>query len=332
MVGSIVCFGELLIRLSAPGQQRLLQSPALNVAIGGAEANVAVNLARFGHTSCMASVVADNELGHAAIGELRKHGVETQNVRITSGRMGLYFLTTGAVSRPSTVLYDRANSAFACATPGALYLDAILDGTDWVHVTGITPAVSENASKASLLLVEAAVSRGVKVSFDGNYRAQLWASWGGNGPQTLRSILSHATLAFINELDIALILGEGFQSREAAYKRAFEVFPRLEWIAATTRTLESITQQSLSGELVSGSQRWVSKVHQLEGIVDRIGAGDAFAAGILHGLINGLPPQECLEFAVASGVIKHSIPGDFNLTNPDEVNQIAAGGCLDVKR
>ncbi len=332
MSGSVVCYGELLIRLSAPGQQRLLQSPSLNVAIGGAEANVAVNLARFGHASRMASVVADNELGQAAIAELRKHGVQTQNVRMASGRMGLYFLTTGAVSRPSTVLYDRGDSAFASATPESFDPALVLESADWVHITGITPAVSENASKASLLLVEAAVSRGVKVSFDGNYRAQLWASWGGNGPQTLRSILSHATLAFINELDLALILGEDFQSREAAYQRAFEIFPRLEWIAATTRTLESVTQQSLSGELVSRSQRWVSKVHHLEGIVDRIGAGDAFASGILHGLVDGLPPQECIEFAVSSGVIKHSIPGDFNLTNRQEVSQIAAGGSLDVKR
>jgi 2-dehydro-3-deoxygluconokinase len=181
-------------------------------------------------------------------------------------------------------------------------------------------------------LVEAASKAGVKVSFDGNYRAQMWAAWAGDGPSILKQILSHATLAFINERDVELILGERFDSREAALNRAFEVFPRLQWIAATTRTLASVTHQGLQGELVSRTQRFVSKEHELAGVVDRIGAGDAFAAGLLHGLLLDHEPQSALEFAVASAVIKHSIPGDFNLTSVQEVTDAMTGGGLDVRR
>ena len=332
MAGSVVCFGELLIRLSGPGHERLLQSPRLDVAIGGAEANVAVCLARFGNQARMASVVADNDLGQAAIAEIRKHGVDTKLVRQTKGRMGLYFLSQGAVSRPSAVLYDRADSAFANSAADLTNPADVLDGAEWLHVSGVTPAVGPQASKAALALVEAATQAGVKVSFDGNYRAQLWAAWSGDGPAILKQILSHATLAFINERDVELILGERFASREAALQRAFEVFPQLHWIAATTRTLASVTQQGLQGELVSRTQRFVSKEHELSGVVDRIGAGDAFAAGLLHGLLAGHEPQAALEFAVASAVIKHSIPGDFNLTNVQEVSDAMAGGGLDVRR
>lgn len=332
MAGSVVCFGELLIRLSGPGHQRLLQSPSLDVAIGGAEANVAVCLARFGDKARIASVVADNELGQAAIAEIRKHGVDTGLVRQTKGRMGLYFLSHGAVSRPSAVLYDRADSAFAKSAADLTLPAEVLAGAEWLHVSGVTPAVGPEASKAALALVEAATQAGVKVSFDGNYRAQLWAAWAGDGPAILKQILSHATLAFINERDVELILGERFAGREAALQRAFEAFPRLQWIAATTRTLASVTHQGLQGEMVSRTERYVSKDHELAGVVDRIGAGDAFAAGLLHGLLAQHEPQACLEFAVASAVIKHSIPGDFNLTNLQEVTEAMAGGGLDVRR
>ena len=333
MAGSVVCFGELLIRLSGPGHERLLQTPSLDVAIGGAEANVAVCLARLGNQTCMASVVPDNELGSAAIAEIRKHGIDTSLIRQTKGRMGLYFLSHGAVSRPSAVLYDRADSAFARSSAELPLPAEILAGAQWLHVSGVTLAVGAEASKAALALVEAATQAGVKVSFDGNYRAQLWAAWAGDGPAILKQILSHATLAFINERDVELILGERFESREAALKRAFEVFPRLQWIAATTRTLASVTHQGLRGELVSRTERFVSKEHELSGVVDRIGAGDAFAAGLLHGLLAQHEPQACLEFAVASAVIKHSIPGDFNLTSLAEVHEaMAGGGGLDVRR
>lgn len=332
MPGAVVCFGELLIRLSGPGHERLLQSPRLDVAIGGAEANVAVGLSRFGHKASMASVVADNELGRGAIAALRAQGVDTSLVRLAPGRMGLYFLSQGAVSRPSSVLYDRADTAFARLANSLTDPAEVLTGAHWLHVSGVTPAVGSHAAQAAVDLAKAAKAQGVHVSFDGNYRAQLWASWDGNGPDILREILSCATLAFINERDIALILGEEFASRHAAFARAFEVFPSLTWIAATTRNLSSVNHQVLSAELVSRTERFVSRAHELAGVVDRIGAGDAFAAGLLHGFLSGQGPQASLEFAVASAVIKHSIPGDFNLTYVEEVEDILADGGLDVRR
>lgn len=332
MRDAIVCLGELLLRLSAPGHERLLQSPGLHVAIGGAEANVAVCLARFGHKAKLASVVAQNDIGYAAIGEVRKYGVDTSLVQTSPGRMGLYFLTHGAVSRPSQVLYDRAGSAFAQQANALLDPQTIVKDAAWLHVSGVTPAIGQNAADCAVGVAQAARASGVKVSFDGNYRGQMWAAWQGDGPAILRQILGCATLAFINERDLELILGQTFQTRQAAFIAAFEAFPHLEWIAATTRGLSSVTQQSLAGELVSRTGRWVSRSYELIGVIDRIGGGDAFAAGVLHGLIKDLSPQNCIEFGVASGVMKHSIPGDFNLTSVEEVQSLIDEGGLDVKR
>jgi 2-dehydro-3-deoxygluconokinase len=329
---AVVCFGELLVRMSAPGHERLLQSPWLNIAIGGAEANVAVSLARFGHKAKMASIVADNELGASAVGELKKHGVDTNLITKASGRMGLYFLSSGAVTRPSAVLYDRADSAFVQNAMKNLDIDAILAGVKWLHVSGVTPAVGRHASDAALTLVEAAIDRGVKVSFDGNYRAQLWAARANDGPDVLRRIVSCATLAFINERDIELILQATFEDRQAAFAGAFKVFPKLQWIAATSRELASVSHQTLSGELISRDGRWASKSFAMPGIVDRIGAGDAFAAGLLHGFLSRYTPQDSIDFAVGAAVVKHSIPGDFNLTSISEVNEVLLGGSIDVRR
>jgi 2-dehydro-3-deoxygluconokinase len=327
----VVCLGELLLRLSAPGAERLLQSPRFDIAIGGAEANVAVSLARFGHHVRLASVVSDNDLGSVALGEVAKHGVGISEVVRVAGRMGIYFLAPGAVTRPSQVLYDRANSAFATRAD-ALKPEAVLEGAAWLHVSGVTPAIGATASKATIDMVEAAARGEVQVSFDGNYRGQMWAAWQGDGPAILRQILATATIAFINERDLDLILGQDFKSRELAYQAAFDTFPKLQWIAATTRTLASVSQQSLGAELVSRTGRWTSRTYELIGIIDRIGGGDAFAAGVLHGLIGGRDPQYCIDFGAAAGAIKHSIPGDFNLTSIAEIEATMTQGGLDVRR
>jgi 2-dehydro-3-deoxygluconokinase len=332
MSTKIVCFGELLLRLSAPGHEKLLQSPKLAVHIGGAEANVAVSLARFGHTAVMASIVADNELGRAAMSALAYHGVDTRPIVSTEGRMGLYFLTHGAVTRPSQVLYDRANSSFALASADAMDWDQALRGAGWLHVSGVSPAVGPHAAKAVLTACTKARARGVKISFDGNYRPQLWAAWAGDGPKILREILALADHAFINERDIGLILGSAITDRTKAYEIAFQTFPNLTSIAATSRDPSSVTSQTLSGEYVRRDGRWTSATYQLEGIIDRIGGGDAFAAGFLHGLIAGYEPQHVINFAVAAGAIKHSIPGDFNLTSVGEVEAAIDPTSLDVKR
>ncbi len=328
----VICFGELLLRLTAPGSERLLQSHALDVCVGGAEANVAVSLANFGHDVGFASVVPDNPLGAAALGELRRHNVDTQAVLRGPGRMGLYFLEPGAVRRPASITYDRAASAFAEAPPDALDWSAILPGAELFHVSGVTPAIGQKGADAAIRAVRAATGAGVPVSFDGNYRALLWDAWRGDGPAILREILSCATYAFINERDIALILKARFESREGAFEAAFAEFPRLKAIAATTRQQSSVDDQAIAGELVTREARWVSPVHELPGVVDRIGGGDAFAAGALHGLITGRDQQYTIDFAVAAGALKHSIPGDFNLVSVAEVEAAMAGGNLDVRR
>ncbi|WP_291201335.1 sugar kinase [Hyphomonas sp.] len=328
----VVCFGELLLRFTAPGSERLLQSHAFDVCVGGAEANVAVSLANFGHDVAFASVVAANPLGSAALGELRRHNVATGHVLRSSKRMGLYFLEPGAVRRPSGITYDRAGSAFAEAAPNALDWADIFPGTDLFHISGVTPAIGPNAAEAAIRAVKAANAAGVPVSFDGNYRALLWEAWDGDGPAILREILASATYAFINERDIALILKARFESREGAFEAAFAAFPRLRTIAATTRQQSSVEDQAIAGELVTRDARRISPVHELPGVIDRIGGGDAFAAGALHGLITGRDQQYTIDFAVAAGALKHSIPGDFNRVSVAEVEAAMAGGSLDVRR
>lgn len=342
MAKRILCFGELLLRLGAPGRERLLQSPRLGVHVGGAEANVAVSLARYGHDARFAGVVADNALGAAACGELRRHGVDTAGLRAAPGRMGLYFLATGAGDRPSSVLYDRAGSAFAHADPQDYDWPALLDGVDCLHLSGVTPAVSAGAAVAALSAARAARAAGVMVSFDGNYRATLWAARAEAPGGTLRALLDEADIAFADHRDIAIVLGEEADAgaetdRErrtiAAAARAFAAFPRLRRIATTRRTQHSVDRHALGALLVDrdgGVHR--ARERELSAIVDRIGAGDAFAAGLLHGLLGGMADGDSLAFALAAACLKHSLPGDFNLVDAADVEALVRGDGLDVRR
>ena len=333
----IVCFGELLVRLSSADGEQLLQSPSLNVHFGGAEANVAVSLARFGHDAAMVSIVPPNALGASAVAELRRHGVSTSSVVAAPGRMGLYFLTPGAVSRPSAVLYDRTGSSFALAAPTTIDWTAALRGARWLHLSGIASALGERAAAANQRAADAAVQLGVAVSFDGNYREQLWAASGGDARQLLRGMLATAQLAFVDERDVGLLLGTEFKGdalerRRAAATAAFAAFPRLMTICSTIRDVDSVHRQRLGGVLFTRKHELVSRTHSLDGIVDRVGAGDAFTAGILHGRIAGLDDQATLELGVAAAVLKHSIRGDFNLVTLRDVEQLVAAKSLDIRR
>lgn len=332
MTGRIICFGELLLRYTSPGHERLMQSPRFDVHFGGAEANVGVSLARFGHDVHMVSALPDNPFGEAMLQALRAQAVETGAIKTAPGRMGIYFLETGAVQRPSRIVYDRANSVFAGMPASRYDWSALFQGADWLHISGITPAVGPEPAKAAGEAVRAARESGVKVAFDGNYREALWAAWGGNGPDVLRDILAHTDTAFINERDIALILGDTFNTREAAVERAFAEFPTLSTIACTTRAQDSVSNQTLTGELYTRQGLWDSRPHEMASVIDRIGGGDAFAAGVLHGAIEGFEPQRTIDFATAASVIKHSIPGDWNLTSVSEVEAAMTDTGLDVRR
>ena len=341
MPSRIACFGELLLRLTAPGRELLLQSPALQVHVGGAEANVAVSLARFGHEVAMLGTVADNALGEAALGELRRHGVDTRGVRRAEGRMGLYFLAPGAGHRPSEVLYDRAASAFALAPPGHYDWPALLRGADWLHLSGVTPALGAGPARTAADAVEAAVALGLRVSFDGNFRPTLWAAWDGEPARILRPLLAAAEIAFADHRDVDVVLGadadaDGLphaQRFARAASRAFEAFPRLQRIACTTRAQSSVEHHALGALMATRA----GALHQVEprelaGIVDRIGGGDAFAAGVLHGLASGWDEPDSLRFGHAAGCLKHAVPGDFNLCGQDAVLALVRGERLDVKR
>ena len=340
--GAILCFGEMLLRLSPNQNELLLQSPALTGRPGGAEANVAVALARFGAPTRMATVLPDNALGHAARDEVRKHGVDTTSIVFTPGRMGLYFLTPGAVRRPSEVLYDRAGSAFVEQVHTAFDWDRLLEGVEWLHASGVTPATGPNGSAAAVALVEAAVRMGVKVSYDGNFRGKLWEQWDGDPPATLGRMLAGATVAFADDRDFALVLKTRFDSpdpaerRRQAAKAAFAAFPRLQRFACTLRVQDSVADQALSAVMLTRDGDDVIETHaeaiHLTGVIDRVGGGDAFASGVLFGLWSGWADQQALDFGLAAAGLKHSVPGDFNLFTADQVHAAMADGGFDIRR
>ncbi|MDZ4775771.1 MAG: sugar kinase [Alphaproteobacteria bacterium] len=336
----ILCFGELLLRLSAPTGEKLLQSASLNVVVGGAEANVAVCLAQLGQSAALVSIVPDNALGHGARNEARKYGVDVSGLQMsTSGRMGLYFLTPGAVLRPSEVLYDRQGSAFALGSADAIEWPPLLEGADWFHISGVTPAIGAHAAAAAVRAVEAATEAGVPVSFDGNYRGKLWAQWRGDGPKILRTLFEHTALAFADERDIALVLGKDFggdtpiERRRRAGEAAFAAFPKLHRIASTIREVHGPDDHTLTGTMLSrdGGER-VTRAFRLSRIVDRIGGGDAFAAGLLCGLSEGKDDAASLDLAMACASLKHGVFGDFHQVARSELDDVLEGGGGDVRR
>ncbi|MEO8002805.1 MAG: sugar kinase [Arenimonas sp.] len=335
----IVCFGELLLRLAAPGRQLLLQSPGLEVHIGGAEANVAVSLAKYGHEAALVSVIPENPLGAAAVAEIRKHGVDVRKVTSAPGRMGLYFLVQGAMQRPSEVIYDRAQSAFALTAASNYDWPQLLIGADWLHVSGVTPALGESTAKAAIEAVQAARKLGLKVSFDGNFRPKLWQAWQGHAPSILRQVMLEADIMFADHRDMAVVLGTEFVESDieaqiqSAASAAFKAFPQLQKLATTIRVQHSVDHHSLSAMLLTRDGRnHQAPAIELTSIVDRIGAGDAFAAGVLHGLISNMDDKQALCFGLAAAALKHSIPGDFNLLGVADVAACVAQERFDVRR
>lgn len=334
----VVCFGEMLLRLSAPDSERLLQTLRLAVHVGGAETNVAVGLAQLGHRTTLASVLPDSALGRACVGELRRHGVGTEGICLAPGRMGLYFYTAGAGLRPAEVLYDRGFSAFALADPALIDWSALLPGASWLHLSGIVPALGPRAAESAHRAVREARRHGVPVSFDCNYRATLWEGREADARTILASLASESELLIASDRDIALILNEDFASTPAAerFPRAAEAIlsacPRLKQVATTVRIEHSVDHHDLAGLSCSRAGLARSRSYALERIIDRIGSGDAFAAGLLHGLLTGLSQAETLDFAVAAACLKHSIRGDFSLASRADVDSLRHGAGFQVRR
>lgn len=333
----VATFGEIMLRLSPPGLNRFAQARSLDVAFGGGEANVAVCLARWGMPARFVTRLPNNDIGHACVEALRGHGVETGHVVWGGERIGIYFLETGAVARPSKVLYDRAHSALAEIRRGMIDWDTAFAGCDWFHWTGITPAISEGAADACLEAVQTARACGMQISCDLNYRSKLWR-WGGNPDDVMSELVSLADVAIGNEEDAERIFGlkagdtevtsgEVDPSQyESICNALTERFPNLRLVAITLRGSCSASHNSWSSVLWTDGKLHAARRYEITHIVDRVGAGDSFAAGLIHGL-HSHPgePGKALEFATAASCLKHTVHGDFNLVSLDEVTRLLEG-------
>jgi len=332
-----VTFGEIMLRLKPPGRERLFQSSLLEASFGGGEANVAVGLARFGMDVAYVSVIPDNAIGDACIGELRKQGIDTSLIVRTGKRLGMYFLEPGANQRPSKVIYDRNNSAIAEAQPGDIDWDTVFDNAAWFHITGITPALSLSAAELSLEAVKKAKEKGVTVSCDLNFRKKLW-QYGRSAPEVMGALVRYADIAVANEEDCQRSLGievdidvESGRLEPEQYQglteKVLSLFPNIGKIAITMRESHSADYNGWSAVLNTGDEFLVSKKYEIHGIVDRVGTGDAFASGLFYGLSSLATDREALDFAVAASCLKHSISGDLPLLSVDEVKALAAGAA-----
>lgn len=334
---TVVALGELLLRLKSPGHERLLQSAVLEATIGGAEANVVEALAADGLATAFVSAVPDGPVGDAALAELRRFGVDVSRVVRVPGRLGIYYLEAGAGQRPSRVVYDRADSAMALVDPSAFNWKELLAGARWLHVSGITPAISASAAQITLDAVQAARAAGVGVSVDFNHRAALW-KWGKSPVEVMPAIVNCASVAIAGREDIQKMLDiplPGRADSRAPDLDAFEQlattvlqrFPALESVAITLRESESASRNAWSALLRTRTSSHRSRRWEITEMVDRIGAGDAFAAGLIYGLLTygADEPARALEFATAASCLKHTIPGDVNRVRAAEVDALLAG-------
>lgn len=333
---TLVFFGEILIRLTAPGNELLMQSPGLTLHVGGAEANVAIGLANLGHSCAMVSLVPDNALARGAVAALRGQGVDCSGVGSAPGRMGLYFLQQGAGLRASEIIYDRAGSSFAAAKAADFDWDAHLAGAGLLHLSGITPALGPNSAEAALTAAQAAKRLGVPISFDGNYRRMLWEAWDSDPRAILSRVIGLADILFGNHRDLSLVLGRDFSGdgadrRREAAEAGFAAFPDLNVIASTARHIASADCHRIAARVdLRDSAHQTSEI-DVTGIVDRIGTGDAFAAGVLHAHLSGGDAQAMAQSGLALTCLKHSLPGDASLFRQADIAAFYRGGS-DVRR
>jgi 2-dehydro-3-deoxygluconokinase len=335
----IVTFGEILLRLKSPGHERFFQSPLLEATFGGGEANVAVSLSLLGKQGVFVTALPANPIGDAAVNEVCRYGVDVQFVRRTAGRVGVYYLETGAMQRPSAVVYDRGYSSISLVKPGDFDWKAIFAGAAWFHLTGITPALSQGAADAALEAAKAAKAAGLTVSVDLNYRKKLW-NYGRKAPEVMRELAKWADVLIANEEDIQMCLGVEAQTVKVevmsgaldtgAYRELTALvkkdFPNVQAVAVTLRESRSADKNGWSAALLGKTGFRLSRRYEMDDIVDRVGGGDSFSAGLIFALLE-FPgdEQRALDFAVAASCLKHSVPGDFNLTTRTQVEALLKG-------
>ncbi|GAF70885.1 unnamed protein product, partial [marine sediment metagenome] len=311
------------------------QSPLLEATFGGGEANVAVGLARFGLNVAYVSVIPNNLIGDACIRELKKQGVDTSFIVRKGDRLGIYFLEAGANQRPSKVIYDRSHSAIAEASSGDIDWDKLFDGATWFHITGITPAISLSASELSLEAVKKAREKGITVSCDFNFRKKLW-KYGKSAPEAMTELVKYVDIAIGNEEDCQKSLGikvdidiESGELQAERYKeltdKILKLYPNIKKIAITLRESHSANHNGWSAVLNNREEFIISKKYEINNIIDRVGGGDTFAAGLIYGFNNLHSDRETLDFAVAASCLMHSIPGDLPLLSVEEVKSLAGG-------
>lgn len=329
----VVTFGEIMLRLAPEGYYRFLQAEKFGATFGGGEANVAVSLANFGADASFVTKLPTHDIGQAAVNSLRKFGVDTSKIVRGGKRVGIYYLEKGASQRPSKVIYDRAGSAIAECEESDFDFMKILSGADWFHFTGITPALSDNAYKACLKACEAAKKSGVTVSCDLNYRKNLWSR--EEAKKKMTTLMKYVDVCIANEEDAKDVFGieaentditsgkishDGYKSVAKKLKDTFG----FKYVAITLRESISASDNNWAAMLYDGKEYYFSKKYPVH-IVDRVGGGDSFGAGLIYSLLSKYEPQKTIEFAVAASALKHSIEGDFNMVSVDEVNKLAGG-------
>lgn len=331
----ITCFGEALMRLTSRTGDRLLGTAALDVYIGGAELNVASGLASYDMDTQFVTRLPDNPLGRETRKVIRGRGVDVKNVHFSSGRLGLYFQIPGSDLRGGDIIYDREASSFANITPTTLNADKILDGSNWLHISGVTLALGADVANTAIGLAEAAAAKGIDVSFDFNHREKLWKRWSGDPKPYLLRMMACATVVMGNDFDLMKVLdepeGRATRSLHLADK-AFAAFPKLKAIASAYRTVERAERHILRGELVTPELRLQTREVILESVIDRVGGGDAFAAGLIAAHLKGLETQDILSRAFSSMVLKHGWRGDATQSDWADVEIFNPAGSGDVKR
>ena len=331
----VLTFGEIMLRLKAPGHERFFQSPMLEATFGGGEANVAASLANYGMDAAFLTVLPKNAIADECVKELRRFGVDTGRIVRGAGRMGIYYLEGGANQLPSKVVYDREYSAIAMAKPGDIDWDKAFEDVEWFHITGITPAISESAMQLSLDAVKEAKKRNITVSCDLNYRKKLW-QYGVRAAQVMREIAKYVDVAIANEEDVQKSLEittdvnvESGELDRSKYRdlgsKVLAAYPNMKMIAITLRESKTADSNGWAACLNDGEHFYESKRYMISDIIDRVGGGDSFAGGLIYGLNHYEDKQQALEFAVAASCLKHSVIGDFNRVGVSDVETLMGG-------
>ena len=333
-MSKIITFGEIMLRLSPNGNDRFIQTEEFRIIPGGGEANVAVSLANYGHEACFVTKLPKHEIGQIAVNALRRYGVNTEYITRGGNRIGLYYAETGASMRASKVIYDRANSAIAEADPKDFDFDTIMEGASWFHWSGITPAISDKAAELTKLACDAAKRHGVTVSVDLNFRKKLWTS--EKAISVMRPLMKYVDVCIGNEEDAELCLGfkpdadiESGATDAAGYEGIFRQMKEefgFKYVASTLRESFSASRNGWKALIFNGDDFYQSARYEINPIVDRVGSGDSFSAGLIHGILKYRGDQKAaLDFAVAASALKHTIQGDFNLVSEDEVMSLVKG-------